>query len=72
MGSITASFNEDLAFSRPAMSSHLTLGFSVTIASLKLASNFYFSSSSSSFFPSFIYLFYKNNYTFFKAEFLIK
>lgn len=34
IGRITASFNAFLAFSRPETSSHLTLGFSVTIASL--------------------------------------
>lgn len=35
MGIITASFKEDLAYSKPAISSHLTLGFSETIASLR-------------------------------------
>jgi hypothetical protein len=34
MGKITASFRAFLAFSNPETSSHLTLGFSVTMASL--------------------------------------
>lgn len=33
IGKMTASFNALLAFSRPETSSHLTLGFSVTMAS---------------------------------------
>lgn len=43
MGRTTASFNEFLAFSKPETSSHLTFGFSVTIASdtCPLSSLFY-------------------------------
>lgn len=47
MGIMTASFSEDLAYSNPATSSHLTLGFSVTIACIKPSFNLLFSSSPS-------------------------
>jgi hypothetical protein len=36
MGIITAYFNADLAFSNPATSFHVILGFSLTIISLRL------------------------------------
>jgi hypothetical protein len=47
MGNMTASFKASLAFSKPATSSHFTLGFSWTIQPLNCSSNFFFSSSAS-------------------------
>ena len=47
MGIITASFNRFFAFSRPAISSHLTFGFSFKIAEASPPRNFLSSPSSS-------------------------
>mmetsp|Transcript_128596 Transcript_128596/g.191604 ORF Transcript_128596/g.191604 Transcript_128596/m.191604 type:complete len:262 (+) Transcript_128596:462-1247(+) len=48
VGRITVSFKLSFAFSRPATSSHLTFGFSDTIAPANAPRNFFFSASSSS------------------------
>ena len=48
MGRMTASFNEALAVSRPATSSHLTLGFSERIAPRSESLSFFASGSPSS------------------------
>ena len=48
VGMMTVSFRLSFAFSSPATSSHLTFGFSVTIAPLRAPRNFAFSASASS------------------------
>lgn len=55
IGRITASYNDFFAFSSPAISDHLTLGFSVTMASINPVFNL--SPSSVSFFAIFLFSF---------------
>lgn len=63
IGRMTASLSEAFAPSRPATSSHLTLGFSVRMAPARPARSFLVSGSWSSSSPSFLYARQYSTYT---------